>query len=302
MRKHHSSRATGQKGRFVPRLEALEDRLTPAANFVVSGNSLLIFAPTTRTSPGESITINDNGSTLPNNITAFSRASFAPNVVINDVQIFCGRGNDKVFYNLTGPLTGSRGVTVQLGNGNNKFVGTVRRDLTAGSFLGINVFGGNGNDRINLNQIGSLQASSNLQFNAQAGNGDNSVTYQTTNLVNVGVGALLGVNINAGRGNDRLSTFINAVDNGDIAVNTSTGGGSQNTGSIDVELLPGSTGNVDPSSLKGGNGNDFLTFIVHNRGSGFAANQMLDGGGGFDTATRTNNVIVSNVIIDHVVA
>src|SRR5262245_23873492 len=106
MRKHHSSRAKGPKGRFVPRLETLEDRLTPAVNFVVNGNSLLVFAPTTRTSPGESITINDNGSAGPNNITAFSRASFVPNVYITDVEIFCGRGNDKVFYNLTGPLTG----------------------------------------------------------------------------------------------------------------------------------------------------------------------------------------------------
>jgi hypothetical protein len=301
MRKHHSNRASGQKGRFVPRLETLEDRLTPAANFVVNGSSLLIFAPTTHNSPGESITINDNGGTGANNITAFSQAPFVPNVVINDVEVFCGRGNDKVFYNLTGPLTGFRSVSVHLGNGNNKFVGTVRRDLLSGSFLGINVFAGNGNDRIILNQIGSLQASSNLQFNAQAGNGDNSVTYQTTNLVNVGAGALLGVNIGAGRGNDHLATFINAVDNGDIAVNTSTGGGSQNSGSIDLEVLPGSTGNVDSSSLNGGPGNDFLTFIVHNRGSGFAANQMLNGGGGFDTATRTNNVIVSNVLIDRVV-
>jgi hypothetical protein len=302
MRKHHSSRAAGPKGRFVPRLETLEDRLTPAANFVVSGNSLLVFAPTTRTSPGETVTITDNGGAGPNNVTGFSKASFVPNVVINDIEIFAGRGNDKVFYNLTGPLTGSRNVTVNLGNGNNRFAGTIRRDLLSGAFLGINVFGGNGNDRINLNQIGSLQPNSSLQFNAQAGNGDNSVIYQTTNLVTVGAGSLLGVNLNAGRGNDRMSTFINAVDNGDIAVNTSTGGGNQNIATIDVEILPGSTGNLDPSTLKGGPGNDFLTFIVHNRGTGFAANQMLDGGGGFDTATRTNNVIVSDVVIDHVVA
>src|SRR5262249_17526512 len=222
MRKHHSNRASGQKGRFVPRLETLEDRLTPAANFMVNGSSLLIFAPTTPTSPGESITINDSGGTGANNITCFSRAPFVRNVFINDVEVFAGRGNDKVFYNLTGPLTGFRSVSVHLGNGNNKFIGTLRRDLTANSFLGINVFGGSGSDSFTVNQIGSLLNGANLQVNLQAGGGDNFVTYQTTNLVNVGAGALLGVNINAGRGNDHLATFINAVDNGDIAVNTST--------------------------------------------------------------------------------
>src|SRR5947209_14915155 len=110
MRKHHSSRVAGQKGRFVQRLQALDDRLTPAANFMVNGTSLLIFAPTTRNSPGESITITDNGSAGPNNVLGFSQGLFVPNVPINDVEIFCGRGNDRVFYNLTGPLTGSRNV------------------------------------------------------------------------------------------------------------------------------------------------------------------------------------------------
>src|SRR5204862_7871675 len=136
--------------------------------------------------------------------------------------------------------------TVTSGRGNDLFLATVRRDLLSVSLPAIHVFAGNGNDRINLDRIGSLQPSSDLQFNAQVGNGDSSATYQTTNLVTVGAGSLLGVNLAGGRGNDRLSTFINAIDNGDMAVNTSTGGGGQNLGSIDLELLPGSTGNVDP--------------------------------------------------------
>jgi hypothetical protein len=300
MRKHQPSRAVGQKGRFVPRLEALEDRLTPAANFVVSGTSLLIFAPTTRNSPGDAITITDNGGTGTNNVTAFSQGSFIPNVPINDVEVFCGRGNDKVVYNLTGPLSGGRNISVSLGNGNNRFVGTLRRDILSGAALGISVFGGAGANRVILNQIGSLQAGSSLQFNTQLGNGGNTVTYQTTNLVTIGAGAFLGLNINSGRGDDHLAAFINSVNNGNIQTTVNTGDGN-NSAVVDLELLPGSTGNVDGSSVNGGRGNDNLTFIIHNRGTGFAANQQLNGGGGFDTATRTTNVIAQDVQIDNVV-
>jgi hypothetical protein len=300
MRKHHSSRAGGQKGRFVPRLETLEDRCTPAVNFVVSGNSLLIFAPPSRTSPGSTITITDNGGTGANDITAFSQAPFVPNVFINDVEVFCGRGNDRVFYNLTGPLNGGRNVTVNLGNGNNRFLGTLRRDLLPGAALGVNVFAGRGNNNITLDQIGSLEAGSSLVFNANAGGGTNAVTYQTTNFVQIGAGAFLGVNLNTGGGNDTVTTFINALDNGNIQVNANTGNG-QNVGNIDLELFSLSTGNVLSSSLIGGRGNDNLTFIVHNRGTGFSANQLLDGGGGFNTGTRTNDVTAQNIQIDNVV-
>ena len=153
-----------------------------------------------------------------------SRPRFAPNVPINDIQVISRNGNDRVFYNLTGALNGPRNVQINMGTGNNRFVGTIRRDLLPAANLNINVNSGAGNDRIVLNQIGSLQPGSAFSFNANAGGGNNNVVYQTTNLVSIGAGSFLGVNLNSGGGNDTLLTRINAVDNGQIQANTSTGG------------------------------------------------------------------------------
>jgi hypothetical protein len=77
--------------------------------------------------------------------------------------------------------------------------------------------------------------------------------------------------------------------NGTVAI-SALGGNQPSVIVADIELSPGSTGTVGPSQIMGGERNDILTFIIHNPGTAQANNEVLDGGGGFNTAFRTTNV------------
>jgi hypothetical protein len=299
MTAHHSP--AGRKARFVPAVEALEDRRVPAVNFIVQGSTLIVIAPTVPGQAGSRIIINDNGGTGPNNVTAFARAPFSPNVPISTVIVNTGRGEDRVAYNLIGDLTTKRTVDVNLGQGNDEFVATIRRNLLGGSSLTINAGGGGGDDNLRGVIIGSLAANSHLALNYDAGGGTNRVRITTADLVNIGTGASLAENLSAsGGGFNNIVTEYQGLMAGTVQINEQ-GGNGPNTMVADIELAAGSTGLVLPSSVVGGRSNDKLTFLVHNRGTAPANRNFLDGGGGFNIAFRTTNVIVSHVQVDHVV-
>jgi hypothetical protein len=287
--------------RFVPRLEVLEDRRVPVANFNVIGNTLIVTAPTTANQPGETITILDNGGTGVNNIVAASGTTFVPNVHIDNVFVSTGRGNDRVSYNLTGDLLGSRFIGVSLGAGRDRFNAVVRRDLRSGASLNVNVSGGGGNDTLRMTQIGSLLPGSLVAFGASGGAGDDNLAFQSTNLVTVNQGSAVLLNLAGGRGVDSINGTYSGQQNGVLNIAADGGGGDDNV-FVDFEIFPGSRGVVAPSRVGGAAGNDQLTFIIRNRGTGFSGNQLLDGGSGFDRCQRTNDVISINCEIDEVVA
>jgi hypothetical protein len=296
-----SRRAGGAKGRFVPRLEVLEDRQLLTANFTVAGNTLIIQAPTTNRSPGESVTVTDNGGTGINNIVAVSGAPFVPNVHIDNVFFSGGRGNDRFSYNLTAELNGNRLISVDLGAGNNRFSATVRRDLLARSNLNVNVVSGAGIDNLRMTQIGGLQAGAIVAFSADAGAGDDVINFQTTSFVAINSGACIFLTLNGGAGTDHVNAIYAGRQDGTLALTADGGAGNDNV-FTDFEIFPGSVGVVAPGRVGGGAGNDNLTYIVHNRGRGFSANQVVDGGNGIDRARRTNDVVQLNCEIDIVVA
>src|SRR5262245_21332593 len=294
-------RARGVPRRFVPRLEVLEDRRVPVANFNVIGNTLIITAPTTANQPGETIAILDNGGTGANNIIAASNTPFMPNVHIDNVFVSTGRGNDRVSYSLTGDLQGSRFIGVSLGAGQDRFNAVVRRDLRSGSSLNVNVNGGGGNDTLRLTQIGSLLPGSLLAYSASGGAGNDTVAFQSTNLVTVNQGSAILLNLAGGGGVDAITATYSGQQNGVLNL-AADGGGGDDHAFVEFEIFPGSRGVVAPSRVGGGAGNDNLTFIIRNRGTGFSANQLLDGGSGFDRCQRTTDVISINCEIDEVVA
>jgi hypothetical protein len=296
----HKPSQAGRRARFLPGVEELEDRRVPAVNFIVQGSTLFIVSPTTPGQRSSRIVITDNGGTGPNNVTAFARQPFSPNVPITNVVVNTGRGDDRVAYNLIGNLTTTRTVTASLGSGTDHFVATIRRNLLSGSGLTITANGGGGPDNLEAVIIGSLSANSRLTVNYDGGRGDNHIRVTTASFVNVGAGAALTENLNGNGGADRVVSEYQGLLSGTFQINE-LGGHGPNVLKADVEIATGSTGRILPSTVVGGPRNDLLTFIVHNRSTVPANNQFLDGGGGFDIAFRTTNVIVSNVEVDNVV-
>src|SRR5262245_19965298 len=159
-----STRGRGRARSFVPRVEGLEEREVPVANFTVSGSTLTISAPTTRIGPAlNRIVIDDTGSAAANNVTAaVNGARFRPNVPINSVIIKGGAGRELVTYNMTGSLVGSRTVDAGLAGGADSFKMTVRRDFTSGSLMSVNVRGGDDVDVLSLTLIGKLPANASM--------------------------------------------------------------------------------------------------------------------------------------------
>jgi hypothetical protein len=296
----HTTSPAGRRPRFVPRVEALEDRRVPTCNFIVQGSTLFIVSPTTPGQVSDRILITDNGGAGPNNVTAFCAQPFFPNVPISNVVVRTGGGDDRVFYNLVGNLTTSRTVSANLGGGSDHFVATIRRNLLTNSSLGINVNGGPGPDNLEAILIGSMGTNSRLAINYSGGGGDNHIRATTASLVNVAAGAVLVENLIGNGRSDRIFGEYQGVLSGTYQINERGGSGPNNL-KADIELAAGSNGQILPSTVVGGPRNDILTFLVHNRGFIPANNQFLDGGGGFDVAFRTTNVIVSHVERDHIV-
>jgi hypothetical protein len=300
MTRHRSHQASA-RGRYVPRLEALEERSLPAVNFFVIGTNLLVFGPTTSHTPGpEHVVLVDNGTGSANNITAIGRQRFFPNVPITNVFVFLHGGHNSVSYNLTGDLTVPRTVTVGLNGGHGHFDAVLRRNLLAGSSLLLNVGGSGPNDRIQTEVIGSVVGGASLQMNYTEQVGNNSIAVTSATSVSVGVGSLIQMDLFSGFGSGNIVADYQGQMNGRLGVFAQGGNGPDHI-VADIEMAAGSTGTVIPSEVLGGLSNDFLTFIIHNPGTAHANNLILDGNAGFNTAFRTTNVDAFNIQRDIVV-
>jgi hypothetical protein len=293
------SPGASRPARFVPRVEALEDRRVPTCNFIVQGSTLLVQAPVTRSQPNNNIVISDNGSGGANNVVGFCKQPFFPNVAISRIELNAGGGNDRVTYNLIGDLVTSRVLDANLGNGSNTFQAVLRRNILSGGSLSLNVQGGSGTDHLSAVVIGSLAANTQLRVSFNGLGGDNVLDVAFAHFVNVAAGASIGLGLFGGGGSDRISMAYQGVMSGTFTSNA-TGGRRSNVISQDIELQGGSTGTVGPSSIRGGPQPDRLQFIVHNPGTA-SANQNTIFGGRFDDCFRTTNVVVTACGTDHVV-
>jgi hypothetical protein len=295
-----SPRRARKKGSVVPRVELLEDRSLPAVNFFVTGNTLIISGPTTPRSPGETVFIVDNGSGGLNNVTAVSGgSSFRPNAVINNVAVTTGRGNDSVFYTLTGDLTSPRSVSVNTLGGQDHISIALRANVLNGASWTGNVQGGNGNDALTVNQVGLIGTGSRVSLTSDMGFGNDTVSVFTGGIISTGGG--MSITLAGNLGADKIFYGFNGQSNGMQSLMIDAGPGDDNV-FANYELNDQSTGTILPSFILGNDGNDILTLVVHNRGTGFTNDQIIDGGNGIDRAFRTNAVVTSNVELDTVVA
>jgi hypothetical protein len=179
------------RGRFAPRLEALEDRCVPAISVFQTGATLNVFGDATS---AHTVQLTDNGhGGIAVKADNLGTTSFTG---INNIDVRGGNLNDTVIYLMTGPLQQAENVTVRLRPGNDAFVGLLQKDFLSGGNLNLRVDGGPGNDHISLTMLGNLKAGSGLTFTTQGGPGKD--TMNATMLGAVELGANLSVTMNPG--------------------------------------------------------------------------------------------------------
>jgi hypothetical protein len=299
MNPHHPGGSGGRRCR--PCLERLEDRYLPSVNFEVLGNTLVVFAPTTRSRAPAHVEILDNGTQAPNNVIAVAATPFFPAVTINNVVIQLSRDNDTVNYFLSGPLSGSRFVFANLATGTDLFQAVGSGGLLPGASLIFAVGGSprHRGDTISGRFSGNVAPGASLSWNTFGSTGSNLLTFRLDG--NVAAGGNVAVGQVAGPGSDLIRTDYSGLMNGALSL-SELGGEGDDTLFADVEFKPGSTGTLAPSVVEGNGGDDDLTYLVHDPTHGaFIYNQILDGGRGVNFATRTSNVVAFNITVDDVV-
>src|SRR5262245_14200098 len=253
-----------QSSRFTPRLQALEDRTSPAVAIFTFGGTMFVLGD----GSANTVTLDDKGD---GNITATITSSTntaTRTANVGAVVVLTGGGADTVNYKLANPLTAYRALLVDLGSGDD----TATIDATAGvnrSALAVAVLGGDGADNIKAS-VGAIAA-----------------------------GAYAGLALDGGAGGDTIDVTSNGLLNGALAVAVAGGSGNDML-SANLNIAAGSTGYLAAAVL-GGFGDDNLTLNVNDNSGGAGGTSTLkflfaaiDGGPGTDTCAATNNVDVFN--------
>ena len=155
-----------QTRRFAPRLECLDDRSLPAVLVDLVGATLIV----TGDSGPNSVTISDSGRLGSVDPDTGARSG-GVTVMADGVEYWFGtevgaivvntyEGNDSVAYTLTGPLSTTRLVSVDLGRGADTFTADLTGQTISGAStnLGISANGGGGGDTLVLNAVGTTVA------------------------------------------------------------------------------------------------------------------------------------------------
>jgi hypothetical protein len=166
-----------QLRRFVPRLEAFDDRTLPSVTV------LPLTADGTLTILGDDaanvITISDTGKDPASVIVEADGQFHFVDGLVTRVQVFTYGGDDTVVYQLSSDLTSHRTVQVDLGLGNDSFTANLdNQTLGAGTDFLVQVVGGGGKDTLTLNAAGvNVGAGAHLTADYQGGRGHDGVTF-----------------------------------------------------------------------------------------------------------------------------
>jgi hypothetical protein len=165
--------------RFVPRLEALDERTLPSVTVSYSpmDGSLLVQGG----SRSDVISITDTGKAEPGSVIVFDHgtAVYFSEGPVSRIQVLTYGGNDTVDYWLSSDLTTDRTVWVDLGARNDAFtVHMDRQNLGAGGGLVVQAFGRGGKDRLTLDarQV-NLGDHARLTVDFQGGRGRDTVAF-----------------------------------------------------------------------------------------------------------------------------
>ena len=298
------SRPERRAARFVPQLEALEDRNCPS--FIgVHGHTLLIIGDPT----ADMVSVTDSGN---GTVTGTIDGQSATGTTINHVVVHTRGGDDTLTYTLTNPLTSPLHLQIDMGAGND----TATLDFSPGvssSRLKIDFNGGKGDDtlttmfgditssRVNFRAdlgkgadtfdstlLGNVIGDSAVRFLVNGSTGDDTIGVHAANT-NIDANARVDLDLLGGKGNDTINVDYQGVLNGKLRLNAN-GGPGDDTINANLTLNAGSTGELR-GRVRGGPGNDTLTFnVVDNSGGTADVDASVSGGPGADTIISTPNV------------
>jgi hypothetical protein len=178
-----------QSRRFVPRLEAFDERTLPSVTVqpLTADGTLTILGDDT----ANVITISDTGKNPASLIIVGDGEFFFVDGFVSRIQVFTFGGDDVVEYQLASDLASHRTVSVDLGLGNDSFTANLDgQSFAAGTDFLVQVLGGGGKDNITLNAVG----------------------------VNIGAGAHFTIDFHGGRGRDGITFNYTPASVGDLAV------------------------------------------------------------------------------------
>ena len=300
------ARSRPRVARFVPQLEALEDRNCPSS-IAVEGHTLLIRGD----AMANTISITDDGSGM---VSGTIDGETASGTAINHVVVHSGAGDDTLTYTLTSPLTTREHLQIDMGGGKDSatldfspgitntnlkvdFTGHAGDDTLAtmfgpitGSHVDFRSNLGKGTDTFDGTLLGNITGDSAVRFLVQGGKGADTLGFHA-DTTNIDAGAKLDVNLLGGKGNDAINVDYAGVLNGKLRLNASGGKGDDMI-TATATLNAGSTGELR-GAVRGGSGHDTLTFnVIDNSGGTADVDAFVDGGPGKDTITNTPNVKV----------
>lgn len=170
-----------QSHRFIPRLVALDDRSLPSVSCQLIGETLTV----TGDAAADKIVITDDGTAAGVTVTVNDGVPWTVSGAVSAIVLNAGGGNDTVEYDLTGPLTTTRLVTVDLGKGADTFTVNLNGQTINGTSadgtpinLGIGATGGGGGDTMVLNANGATVApEARLSVDFSGDSGHDSITF-----------------------------------------------------------------------------------------------------------------------------
>jgi hypothetical protein len=276
------------------RVEPLPDRLVPAT---FSYNS----ATDTLTVEGDywgadSLVVLDHGD---GTVTVTDQAGETVNFAeVDRLVVNTHWGNDVVRYKLDGTVVRDMSVEVDLGEGNDRFTGTLNRDISAYDRLHVGVVGHGGDDLITLYGTPTAPARANDHLTDGLAINDGGLR--------IGTGGELSVLLLGAGGNDRI--FLDYQGDLDGILNFQLFGvDGEDTVSAVVRLQHGSAGQVGTSDgaawVDGWSGTDRLTFHVFDDSGAYRpVFAVIDGGEDWwqetDRGSRTWNVFHNGGVED----
>jgi hypothetical protein len=175
-----------QPRRFVPRLEAFDERALPSVTVSYTETDGLLFIQ--GSAAADAITITDTGKADAGSVTVFDNGIpvYFSTGLVNRIVVVAGGGADTVDYWLSSDLTTNRTVTADLGAGNDSFTAHLDgQNLVAN--LTMQALGRGGKDHLELDARNvNLGAGTWLTVNFRGGAGKDTVAFNyTPGLVDV---------------------------------------------------------------------------------------------------------------------
>ncbi|MBO0699808.1 MAG: hypothetical protein J2P46_15530, partial [Zavarzinella sp.] len=168
-----------QHRRFVPRLEAFDERALPSVTVSYSATDGVL---TVRgDDSNDLITITDTGKDTAGSITVFDHGNpvFFSDQPVTRIEVFAGGGADTVDYWQSSDMTTNRTLAVDLGAGNDTFTAHLDgQNIADGSGLEIQALGRKGKDTLTLDANGvNLGAGAHLTVNFRGGPGKDAIAF-----------------------------------------------------------------------------------------------------------------------------